>query len=136
MSSDPDHERYDPFTEAHTPSLHYFLGTLGAFVGGIAGYFLFGWLLGRGMYAMVVPGALIGLGCGLLLGKRSHLMGINCAIAALVVAVICQWKFLPFAKDDSLEFLLRNFHHIPGTQLFMMLAGAVVAWWCGQGRGQ
>ena len=37
----------------------------GAVAGGILGYFAFGWLLGQGFYALMLPGGLLGLGAGL-----------------------------------------------------------------------
>ena len=40
-------------------------GVLGGAVGGVVGYLLFRWLLTKGFYALVMPGALLGLGAGL-----------------------------------------------------------------------
>ena len=113
---------------------NYLAGGIGAVVGAVVGYYAFGWLLAQGMYAMVLPGALIGLGCGMLLGGASPWMGIACAVAALVVEIVCQWHFLPFAQDESFGFLLRNIHRLPPMQLVMIVVGVLVAYWCGKGR--
>ena len=42
-------------------------GLAGAALGGIVGYLVFGWLARQGLYALVLPGASLGLGCALLL---------------------------------------------------------------------
>ena len=39
-------------------------GLIGGAVGGLVGYFLVGWVSRQGFYAMILPGALVGLGCG------------------------------------------------------------------------
>jgi hypothetical protein len=120
----------DPFREIDEhratpndgPSPNYLLGTLA-------------WLLKQGMYAMILPGALIGLGCGWFIGIRSNAMGILCGVAGLALGIFCEWRFQPFIKDDSLAFFVQNLHQLrPGTQL-MIAAGAIVAYWCGRGRG-
>jgi hypothetical protein len=41
--------------------VHLLRGLVGAVVGGVTGYYAFGWALSQGYYAMVVPGALLGL---------------------------------------------------------------------------
>jgi hypothetical protein len=136
MNNDPFRE-IDELRATPTggPSPNYLLGTLGGVAGGVFGYFAFAWLLKQGMYAMILPGALIGLGCGWFIGIRSNAMGILCGVAGLALGIFCEWRFQPFIKDDSLAFFVQNLHQLrPGTQL-MIAAGAIVAYWCGRGRG-
>ena len=79
-------------------------GLVGGVVGGIAGYFLFGWLLRYGLFAPVLPGALAGLGCGLLSRTDSTIRGILCAVLALVMGVVSEWILMipPFETDKTL----------------------------------
>ena len=35
-------------------------GLVGAAIGGAVGYYAFGWILGYGLYAMILPGAALG----------------------------------------------------------------------------
>jgi hypothetical protein len=56
----------------------------GAVLGGVLGFFGFGWFLAHGYYAMVLPGGLLGLGAGI--GKnRSMLLAVVCGAAALAL---------------------------------------------------
>src|SRR5205807_193619 len=58
-------------------------GAVGAVLGGIAGYYLYWWILGQGLNALVLPGAMVGLGAGLFSLRRSRLLGVACGLAAL-----------------------------------------------------
>ena len=51
------------------------LGFIGAVVGGVLGYYTFLWIVDQGFYGMMIPGALLGLGCGLLSQHASHSEG-------------------------------------------------------------
>ena len=115
--------------------VNYLLGVVGATVGGTVGYFVFGWFFPQGIYAMVVPGAMLGLGCGFLSGIRSYPLGAGCCIAGLALSIFMQWQFLPFAKDGSLSFLLQHFFSdTPSVQLLMIALGTFSAFWFGVGR--
>jgi len=105
----------------------------GAVVGGVLGHYLFMWLLSRGLYAMVLPGAALGLGAGALSKRRSVPLGVVCGVLGLVLAVITEWRFLPFAKDDSFRFFITHIHLKP-VKLIMFGIGALLAFWFGQGR--
>ena len=83
------------------------LGVIGGIVGGITGYVLFFWILKQNFYAMVLPAASVGLGCGLLARHRSIPRGIACAIAGLWLG----WSAPP---DYQQSFTVRIlFIHIP-----------------------
>ena len=43
------------------------LGLIGAIIGGVLGFYTFQWLEGHGFYGLAIPGAFLGLGCGLLI---------------------------------------------------------------------
>ena len=40
-------------------------------IGGVLGFYTFGWLEDHGFYGLAIPGAFLGLGCGLLAQHRS-----------------------------------------------------------------
>ena len=41
------------------------LGLVGALLGGVLGFYTFGWVLEHGFLGLMIPGALLGLGCSL-----------------------------------------------------------------------
>jgi len=98
------------------------------------GNFIFLAMASRGYYAMVLPVALVGLGCGLLSGRRSVPLGIASGVLGLVVSVFTEWRHAPFMRDSSLSFFLKHLHKLSGVSLVMMLAGAAFAFWFGLGR--
>jgi len=109
-------------------------GFAGAVVGAIAGYFLFYWLYKNGLYAIMVPGMLLGLAAGWAARGKSSTLGIVCAIAAVAVGIYSEWTIGPFKKDPSLPFFITHVHHLPVVKLLMMGLGAAAAYWFGQGR--
>ena len=110
------------------------LGAVGAIAGACMGILLFSVILRQGFYAIALPGALIGLGCGRLSGRKSLVLGAACAALALVVGLLTEWYFLPFAKDKSLLFFMSHLHERPGMTLVLILLGASFAFWFGMGR--
>src|SRR3954454_19419576 len=101
----------------------YALGLVGAAVGGAVGYFLFGWLVGQGYYGMIIPGAFLGLGCGLLSRHDSTVRGLICAAAAVALALFTEWKFFPFRADESFVYLLTHASQILPVHLLMIGLG-------------
>jgi hypothetical protein len=111
------------------------LGVIGGIAGGVFGFVLFFWIADQGLYALVLPGAAVGLGCGLLARHRSVLRGIACAIAALVLGLYTEWKFRPFVADDRFRYLVLHFHKLlPITQIMIGL-GAALAYYLGKDAG-
>ena len=102
------------------------LGILGAVVGGALGHFAFLWIARQGFYALALPGALTGLGCGLLARGRSWPLAIGCAALALALGVFSEWRAFPFMKDDRLGFFLSHLHELrPMTWIMLLLGGAL-----------
>ena len=110
------------------------LGLLGAIGGGAIGAFLFKLLLGQGFYAMVLPGAALGWGCGRLSGGHSKPLGVVCGVLALMLGLLLEWHFLPFIADDSLGFFLTHIHQLKPMTLLMIAAGTACGYWLGTGR--
>ena len=84
------------------------LGLIGAAVGGVLGYYTFKWIFYHGFYGMMIPGAFVGLGCGLLAQHPSQVRGAICGLAALGVGLFTEWNFFPFRDDKSPAYFLKN----------------------------
>jgi len=111
-------------------------GIIGGLVGAVAGYFLFQYLARRGMFGYAIPGASIGLVAGLAAQGQSKTLGVFCAIAAVLMAIYCEWASAPFAADGSLSFFVLHLHRLPGLKIKAIITalGAACAYWLGQGR--
>ena len=110
-------------------------GMAGAIIGGVLGWFAFGWLIGQGIYGLALPGALVGIGCGLLSGRSSVTNGILCAVIALVVGVVLEWRHRPFVADESFGYFVTHLHELQGITWLMLVLGVVFGFWFGRGRG-
>ncbi len=109
-------------------------GLAGAAFGGTVGYAVSAWLATQGLYALVLPGALLGLGCATVMGKSSNLAGILCGIAALPLGLLCEWRINRFIVDDSLGYFVTHLHQLTTLTWIMIVLGAVFAYWLGKGR--
>jgi hypothetical protein len=109
-------------------------GLVGGVVGGVVGYFVFAWLIQYGLWAPVIPGAFAGLGCGLLARTDSNARGGLCALVALAIGVVSEWKLLspPFQTDGSLPDYLKQIHQLPPPTLFMLALGGFLGFWWGR----
>ncbi len=111
------------------------LGLIGALAGGYLGYLGFGWFYQRGFYAMIMPGALLGLGCGLLARHPSTIRGVACALGAVALSLHIEWRYFPFIADDSRGYFLTHVHQVNSVHLLMIGVGAVIAYWVGKDSG-
>jgi hypothetical protein len=113
------------------------LGLIGAAVGGVVGFYTFGWLEYHGFYGLVIPGGFLGLGCGLLAQHRSRARGIVCGAAALGLSLFTEWYHHYFLDDPSLTFMLTHFTSKSGWQvtLLMIILATIIAYWVGQDAG-
>jgi hypothetical protein len=111
------------------------LGLVGATVGGVLGFYTFGWLYSQGFYGLMIPGAFLGLGCGLLAQHHSFPRGIACGVAALILALLTEWKFFPFVADTSLSYFVRHLTDLKPVTVLMTGIGALIAYWVGKDAG-
>jgi uncharacterized membrane protein YraQ (UPF0718 family) len=109
-------------------------GMAGAVVGGLLGWGIFHLLVGQGLYGMVLPGAMIGLGCGAASGGVSNVNAVLCAVAALAVGLVLEASYFPFKDDSSLGHFFRNLGELRGMTWLMIVLGAFFAGWFGRGR--
>ncbi len=113
--------------------ISWLLGLVGAILGGVAGYYLYLAALNNGFYAQVLPGGLVGVGCGLLSRHRSILRGVLCGIAGLLLGFYCDhqtFKYLP-PFNGFIDYLLGFSRHGSFTNILIILGG-LVAFWFGQ----
>lgn len=113
---------------------NWLLGLVGAALGGAVGHFLFFVIVRQGFYAMVLPGALMGLGCGALSGFKSTTLGIVCGVMALLLGLFIEWQFAPFVVDDSLPYFLAHVHQLKTMSLAMIVLGGLFGYWFGRGQ--
>lgn len=109
-----------------------FLGVVGAAVGGLLGVLAFRWMWSYGYYALVLPGALLGLGAGIGAGRTSWVRGVVCAVAALALGLGVEAYYRPFELDDSLGYFLRHLHQLQPPTLIMLAAGTLLGGWLGR----
>jgi hypothetical protein len=107
------------------------LGLVGAVLGGALGYAAFFWIEKQGFYALILPGALLGLGCGLLARHRSWPRGVACGLAAVALGLYTEWQFRPFNADGSFRYLVTHFHSLQPITLIMIGVGGLLAFWMG-----
>jgi hypothetical protein len=108
------------------------LGLIGAALGGAGGYYLYWWLLNDGLNFLVLPGAMIGLGCGLFSLRRSRSLALVCAVVALGFGIYCEWSHAPFRKDESLTFFVTHVHWLGPVKIILIFLGGLTAYWLGQ----
>ena len=110
------------------------LGIVGAILASVFGWYVFGWLISQGYYALALPGGLVGLGFSGLARRRLLLGGIFSAVVAALLMLACEWHFRPFIKDDSLPFFLSHLHELTPVTWLMLILGVVVSFWFGLGN--
>ena len=115
----------------------YLRGVIGAVLGGAFGFGLCWWLTVKmGIYAVAMPGAFLGLGCGTLSRIRSIPLGLLCLVAGFALGIVMEWFLFPFRDDPSLGYFLQNLNRLDNpsrTRLFVGL-GMLFAGWFGLGN--
>lgn len=111
------------------------LGIVGAVIGGVLGFYTFGWLENHGFYGLAIPGAFLGVGCGLLAQHRSPARGAICAVAALGLSLYTEWHHHYFLQDTSFSFMITHLKDKDPVTWLMMGIGTIVAYWVGQDAG-
>lgn len=107
-------------------------GILGGLVGGVLGYFAFEWLLKHGLYALVLPGSLVGMGCGLASRRKVWALGALSALGAVVVGVLTDWNSLAAPNPTLLGHVGALAHR--HLQAGLILLAAAISFYFGLGR--
>jgi hypothetical protein len=104
-------------------------GVLGGVIGGTLVY----WLRKQGLYAAVLPGALAGLGSGMLARTNSNLRGFFAALLAALAGLMTEWLVFFLPREKTLEnfvgFLKEFPSEPPITKIFLGLGLILGFWW-------
>jgi hypothetical protein len=111
------------------------LGLVGAAVGGVLGFYTFGWLWHYGFYGIAIPGAFVGLGCGLLAQHRSLVRGIVCGAGAFLLSIFTESRYYALPEEDSFRYMVTHFYRLGPVTLVMIAIGTAIAFWVGQDAG-
>lgn len=111
------------------------LGFLGAVIGGALGFYIFGWFARHGFYGLMIPGALLGGGCGLLARHSSPARGVICAVGAALLALFTEWRYFPFLADTSASYFVEHLSSLSPVTWIMVVFGALIAYWLGRDAG-
>ena len=57
-------------------------------------------------------------------------------VLALALGVFTEWRFAPFAADDTLAYFLLHVHQLKPITLIMIVAGALIGFWIPFRRSQ
>ena len=109
-------------------------GLAGALAGGAVGCVAFIWIARQGFYALMLPGAMAGLGASLLVRDRSILRGVLCGLFAVGLGLFAECRFAPFIKDNSLAYFLAHIADLRPITLIMITVGGVFGYWLALGR--
>lgn len=109
-------------------------GLVGALAGGTVGYVAFIWIARQGFYALMLPGAMAGLGASLLVSDRSVLRGVLCGFFAVGLGLFAEWQFAPFIKDHSFGYFVAHIANLRPITLLMISAGGGFGYWFALGR--
>jgi hypothetical protein len=110
-------------------------GVLGGAVGAFVGYVAFRWLWRHGFYGLMLPGALLGFGCGSLAQHPSALRGVFCALAAAAVGMYAEWTVSWFVPNDGFFYMAQHFLEKETVTIIMYVGGILLAFWLGKDAG-
>ncbi len=104
-----------------------------ALIGGVLGHFIFFWVARQGFYGLILPGAGAGIVAGFFTAK-SKWVPVACGVFALLLGLLTEWRFAPFAKDDSLGYFLTHMHELKTITLIMIAVGGLLGFWIPFGK--
>ena len=114
--------------------LVYVPGLLAGLVGGILGFYVEDYIRTFRFYAPVIPGALVGLLCGLGSVRHSKVRGALAGLIALASSVVIEWRLFapPVPTDGSFVDFLAHFHQETPVTLGMLALGTFFGFWWGR----
>ncbi len=105
-------------------------GIVGAIVGGGLGLLLFNLAYQQGYFMLALPGALTGLGCGMLSRTRSWLLSVICLALAIGLTTYADWT----CYDKTLAEFIKSVGNLPRVDHLMFVFGVLFAAWFGYGK--
>ena len=110
------------------------LASLVGLCGGVLGHFIFIWMAQQGFYALLIPGAFVGMGAAMILKERSVPLMIICGVLGLALGILSEWRLSPFIADHSLSYFITHFFDLRPLTRIMVLLGAACAAYLARGR--
>src|SRR5262249_38066089 len=104
-----------------------------AALGGVAGFYIYRWVLNQGFMGGMIPGAFLGFGCSLLARHPSMARGVVCGVAGLVLGLFTDW-YTTITQQTFWEYLL-DVKNINRVILLMIALGTFIAFWLGKDAG-
>ncbi len=101
----------------------FWLGLVGAAVGGVVSYFVFHWFLRRGIVLLALPGALVGLGRFVVVRRKSWLLAGICMAVGLSLTL--------YIADNV---VVGGIGSLRPFAIFVIVTGGLIAFWFGLGR--
>jgi hypothetical protein len=115
------------------PIKNLLFGVAGGVVGGVVGLLLCKWLATLGpFYAVVLPGALVGLGFGFAAQKRHLVFGLLSAAMGLLAGLLTQW--IVYSNESSFFNLVGQLKDYSPVTWVLLGLGVVFAFSFGLGR--
>jgi len=109
----------------------------GAVLGGAVGYSAFKLLLNSfGLYAMVLPGAMVGVGRATGSTAKSIPVGVVCFVGAVLISIITEWSVTVMPEDATFVDFLAALPDKPFRNQASLVAGPIMALWFGIGRNE
>src|SRR5262245_36396111 len=100
----------------------------GGIVGGLVGFLIFEWFLRYGLYAMIAPGGLVGVGASFF-RHRFLALPIVAGVAALFLGLFTEWRHWPMKADGSFNYFVSHSYQMDPPDLLMILAGAALGFY-------
>ena len=111
------------------------LGLVGGAVGGIVGFYLFGWIVRQGFYALIIPGAALGFGCAMLARHASTARGVVCGLAGAALGLLAEATYFPFRVDSQLSYFFAHLGELRPMTWILVAVGGLIAFWVGKDAG-
>ena len=105
---------------------------LGGAVGAAVGVLVFRWIASKGYYAMILPGASLGLGVHLTALDRSKIRGVLAALAALALGLATEAYLFPKGADRSWAGFFNDLLRPGQVEALMIAAGGLFGYWWGK----
>jgi hypothetical protein len=106
-----------------------FVTIIGAILGGVLGFFATGWLARQGLYSVILPGALMGLGTLPGKGYQGAFIPFLLGPLGVVAVYLAEWHYFPFIKDDSLSYFAQHLSSLKPITHVLALLGGFIAFW-------
>lgn len=107
---------------------------IGAIVGAGVGTFAYWLLLIRGYHILAAVGAGVALGVSAMARTKQIAWGVATGVLAVLLSVLVESLFRPFAADESFSYFISHLHDLPRNSLISLAVVAALGVYFGRGR--